>query len=116
MTDRGKPGIAVACSSPSWGGMEMQTVISAEALVRRGYPVLLLASPGTPIAAEGARRGLRTRPVLSRGYVAPLAAARIARILRREKIRLVHAEYSKDLWTLCHLVSFRFVLHNDCSC
>ncbi|MFH1279157.1 MAG: glycosyltransferase family 4 protein [Candidatus Eisenbacteria bacterium] len=100
MTDREKPGIVVACSSPSWGGMEMESVLSAEALARRGYPVILLASPGTPIAAEGVRRGLPTRPVLSRSYLAPLAAARVAGILRGEKIRIVHAEFSKDLWTL----------------
>lgn len=100
MTARKKPAVAVACSSPSWGGMEMQSVISAEALAGRGYPTLLLASPGTPVADEGARRGLDTRTVLSRSYVAPVTAARVARLLRKERIRLVHAEYSKDLWTL----------------
>jgi len=95
-----KPSIAVACSSPSWGGMEMQTVISAEELARRDYPVVLLTARETPIAAEGGRRGLEVVPLLSHHYVAPVAILRMARLLRRHAVRLVHTEYSKDLWTV----------------
>ncbi|MFH1681083.1 MAG: glycosyltransferase, partial [Candidatus Eisenbacteria bacterium] len=100
VSEEGKPAVAVACSSPSWGGMEMQAVLSAAELAGRGYPVLFLARRGTPAEKEARERGLAVFPVLSMRYLAPLAVRRAARLLRRRAVRLVHAEYSKDLWTL----------------
>jgi glycosyltransferase involved in cell wall biosynthesis len=100
MTAGKKPPIAVACSSPSWGGMEMQSVLSARELAGRGYPVLFLTGRRTRAGEEAASAGLTVRPILSRNHIAPIAIVRAARLLRREAVRLVHAEYSKDLWTL----------------
>jgi len=97
---RKKPVVAAACSSPSWGGMEMQAVIAAEELARREYTVLFLAARGTPIEKEAASRGLAVYPILSGNYFAPIAVARSARLFRDRAVRLVHTEYSKDLWTL----------------
>ncbi len=97
---RNKPVVVAACSSPSWGGMEMQAVIAAEELARRGYTVLFLAARGTPIEKEANARGLAVYPILSGNYFAPVAIARSARLFRKRAVRLVHTEYSKDLWTL----------------
>lgn len=97
---RKKPVVAAACSSPSWGGMEMQAVIAAEELARRDYTVLFLAARGTPIEKEAASRGLAVYPILSGNYFAPVAVVRSARLFRDRAVRLVHTEYSRDLWTL----------------
>lgn len=100
MTQHEKPALAVACSSPSWGGMEMEAVLSAAALAKRGYPVLFLAGRGTPIEREARERDLAVFPILSGSYIAPLTVLRAARLFRKNAVRGVHAEYSKDLWTL----------------
>jgi glycosyltransferase involved in cell wall biosynthesis/membrane protease YdiL (CAAX protease family) len=100
MTQDEKPAVAVACSSPSWGGMEMEAVFSAAALAERGYPVLFLARRGTPIEREARERDLAVFPILSGSHIAPLTILRAARLFRKNAVRLVHAEYSKDLWTV----------------
>ena len=95
--------IASICSSPSWGGMEMQTVIGAEALARRGHRVILFTAKRTPIEREAKARGLETIPILpsgSRAYAARYLSPVLARHLRRRKVRIAHTEFSRDLWLL----------------
>lgn len=78
----------------------MQAVLSAAELARRGRAVVFLAARGTRAAREAAARGIEVRPILSPRHAAPVAIARAAVLFRRRGVRLVHAEYSKDLWTL----------------
>jgi glycosyltransferase involved in cell wall biosynthesis len=80
--------------------MEMQAVLSAKELAERGYPVLFLSSAGARAGREAAALGIEALSLLPRGHVAPLAALRLARVLRKRSVRLVHAEYGRDLWTV----------------
>lgn len=92
--------VVVSSSSPSWGGLEIQTIVSAVELSRRGYPVCFLARKGTRVAKEAEREGLDVEAVLPSGYFSPIALLRVASIFKKRRIRIAHAEYSRDLWTL----------------
>ncbi len=78
----------------------MQTIVSAEELRKRGYPVRILTARGTPAEAEALRLGFPVDPILPTGYFSPVALWKVVSTFKKHEIRIVHTEYSRDLWTL----------------
>jgi glycosyltransferase involved in cell wall biosynthesis len=88
------------CFSRSWGGLEIQALEVTDQLRKRGWPVALACPPGSRLAAESGRRGLRVFPFDVKGYVHPVLAFRLAATIRQQGFRIVHAQLSKDLATV----------------
>ncbi len=67
-------------------------------LRERGIRVVLAAQPGSRIIAEAKRAVLETVEVLMRGAWDVRATLRLASVVRRERIDLVHTHSSVDAW------------------
>lgn len=92
--------IVQTCFSVSWGGLEIQALEISRQLRLRGH-VVWLACVGRSRLEEAARdEGIRTVPLKVRGYVHPVAVARLTRLIRHERIDVVHCQHSKDIATL----------------
>lgn len=84
--------------STGWGGQEMRTVSEARGVAERGHRVIVVASPGAAILERGAAAGLETRALRMRNAFDPLAVARLAGIIRRERVDIVNTHSSIDSW------------------
>jgi len=85
------------CLSYSWGGLEIHSVVEAEKMAERGHSVLFACCQVSRVQSEAEKRGIRTVPFSVRGYFNPGGIRRMARILREQRIDLVHCQQSKDL-------------------
>jgi len=85
-------------SSLGWGGQEVRIVTEATWLRERGVRVVLAAQPGSRVRAEALRVALETAAVAMRGAWDVPAVLRLARVIRREKVDLVHTHSSIDAW------------------
>ncbi len=92
--------VAIASSSPSWGGLEMQTLISARELAGRGYRVHMLTGRNTVLEREALAVGLNVAPILTGRSLSPLAVLSVARYLTQNGIEIVHSELARDLWVI----------------
>ncbi|MDZ7269997.1 MAG: glycosyltransferase family 4 protein [candidate division KSB1 bacterium] len=88
------------CSSPSWGGMEMQVATFSALLRRRGHEVSVACARGTPLYRELTRLGFAPHHFRPRGYLDPAAIVRLAQLLRAQHVQVIHCHYSRDLWTV----------------
>ncbi len=92
--------LVTCCRSPSWGGMEMLAVDTSRRMRERGYRVSFISHPGSP-ADEAARQAdIDCFPLPVRGYLDPAGILRLGSWLRSQRVDVVHAHYSKDLWVL----------------
>ncbi|MCI0588843.1 MAG: glycosyltransferase [Planctomycetes bacterium] len=73
-----------------FSGGESQVFLLLERLRERGHRCVLVAPPGSRSIEEAARRGLETMALPFRGDLDILAAARLRRLLQRERPDLVH--------------------------
>lgn len=85
-------------ASRGWGGQEVRTVTEATWLGERGIRVLLAAQPGSRILEEAGRAGVEVATVPMRGAWDLGAVVRLAGLIRREKVALVHTHSSVDAW------------------
>jgi glycosyltransferase involved in cell wall biosynthesis len=85
-------------ASRGWGGQEIRIVTEAGWLRERGVRVLLAAPPESRILTEAARAAFETIALRMRGPWDVPAIARLARVIRQEKIALVHTHSSIDAW------------------
>jgi len=92
--------IVQTCFSRSWGGLEIQALEMSVQLQKRGHTVLLACPPDSRLAGEAHRSGIETSTADIRGYVHPLLVLRLARMLRRRNIDLIHCQLSKDIATM----------------
>src|SRR5512134_13055 len=86
-----------------WTGSAQPAVTLCGALARAGVDSRLCCIPGGSLEREARERGVQVTPYvdLSRNYTPwgiLLAAGRLARILERERIDLIHAHTSHDHW------------------
>lgn len=87
-------------SSPGVGGREIVAPTLARQLQAQGHPTWLMCRPGTLVERLGRDWGLTVIPTGMRGYCDPGPIGQLARFLRRERIQVVHAHWSKDLSNL----------------
>lgn len=97
--DRKQYQIASYCSSPAWGGLEMNVLRFLRWMKQRGWGVVFYGVSSTRLYQEAANAGLCTRPVMARlrsGDV--LNAWRLARLARRDGVRRLIVHRSLDLF------------------
>ncbi|MBI4610685.1 MAG: glycosyltransferase family 4 protein [Candidatus Rokubacteria bacterium] len=85
-------------SSVGWGGQEVRILTEARWLGDRGWRVLIAGQPQSPILAEAGRSGIPVVAVPMRGPWDVAAVARLAAVIRRERLSLVHTHSSVDAW------------------
>lgn len=85
-------------SSRGWGGQEVRIVTEATWLRERGVRVVLAAQPGSRIRREAERVAVETVEVAMRAAWDLPAMFRLARVVRQEKIDVVHTHSSIDAW------------------
>ncbi len=89
-------------TEPTWRGGEQQTLYLLSGLVQRGYPVLLCAQKGSPMAQRARDAGIETTELRMRGEVDPIAIVRLARCMRRFRPEIVqfHTSHAHTLGVL----------------
>jgi D-inositol-3-phosphate glycosyltransferase len=97
-----KPGpyrIASYCSSPSWGGLEMNVLHFLRWMRGRGWEAVFYGDPGTRIYRQAADTGILVRPVIShRRFGDFINAWRLARRARQDNVRRLIVHRSPDLF------------------
>jgi glycosyltransferase involved in cell wall biosynthesis len=74
----------------TWRGGEQQTLWLCRGLQRRGHRILLACPPASPLMERAGQAGLFVCPVRMRGEWDLRAVRRLAAIISRERIDLVH--------------------------
>jgi glycosyltransferase involved in cell wall biosynthesis len=92
--------ILYSCLSKSWGGMEMITLIFIRKLLERNYQVELLCLEESRMQIEANNLGIIIHPVKASGYIHPIAALKLAALIKNNSYHLIHTQASKDLWLL----------------
>jgi glycosyltransferase involved in cell wall biosynthesis len=85
-------------ASPGWGGQEIRILTEATAFATRGFRVVLACQPDAPLAREAQQRGLVVRPITMRGPLDAMACWQLRRLMRSDKVDLVHTHSSIDAW------------------
>jgi glycosyltransferase involved in cell wall biosynthesis len=85
-------------ASPGLGGQEVRTLNEARWTVERGWRVLVAGQPDGRLLERARAAGLETAPVRMAGPVDPRALAGLVRLIRRERVSLVHTHSSIDAW------------------
>ncbi|HET8577307.1 MAG TPA: glycosyltransferase [Methylomirabilota bacterium] len=85
-------------SSPGLGGQEIRTLDEARWIAERGWRVVLACRPGGRLLERCRAAGVAAAPVAMRGAWDVSAVGRLASLIRRERISLVHTHSSIDAW------------------
>jgi glycosyltransferase involved in cell wall biosynthesis len=85
-------------SSPGLGGQEVRTITEARWTRERGWGVLVVGQPGGRFEERAREAGLETVGVRMRGAWDLAAAWKLARIIRRRRVDIVHTHSSVDAW------------------
>ncbi len=86
-------------SSPGLGGQEIRTLNEARWIAERGWRVIVAGAPHGRLLARAREAGLEVAPVAMRRAWDVRAIARLAALIRRERVSLVHTHSSVDGWT-----------------
>jgi glycosyltransferase involved in cell wall biosynthesis len=92
--------ILQSCGSHSWGGLEMQALLIARELQRRGHDVSLLCVPRTTLLKEAYAAGIPSIGLLGSDRQAISTIKDLSRLLKSYSYDVVHTHLSHDLWWL----------------
>ncbi len=84
-------------SEPGFRGGEVQTLGLVQRLEAHGFGALLMARQGGPLLERALSLGLRAVPWRPRGELDLAAAFSLRRLIRREKVALIHAHTAHAL-------------------
>jgi glycosyltransferase involved in cell wall biosynthesis len=85
-------------SSPGLGGQEVRTLNESRWTAERRWRVLLACQPDGRLVGRAREAGVETVPVRMRGAFDPRALTALVRLIRRERVSLVHTHSSVDAW------------------
>ena len=77
-----------------WRGGQRQTLLLSQELVRRGHSCIIAARAGDALASRAQSAGLRVVDIRPRSEVGLLTAFALRRLIKRERIDVVHAQAS----------------------
>jgi glycosyltransferase involved in cell wall biosynthesis len=90
--------LASYCSSPSWGGLEMNVLRFLSWMQQRGWRVRLYGDPETQMYRKADSFEVPASPVTSGSFAAdPLNGWRLSRALKRDNVRWLTVHQSHDL-------------------
>ena len=100
MTPAGAPGRTVLHteSSPGLGGQEIRTLHEARWIGERGWRVIVAAQSGGKLAAQAREAGVETVAMPMRRAWDVAALGRLVRLIRGERVSIVHTHSSIDGW------------------
>jgi hypothetical protein len=85
-------------ASRGWGGQEIRIVQESLKFTEVRYRVLIACQKGSKIAEEARIAGLPVHIIHMRHFLDPLAIGRLIRLIKAEKIDIIHTHSSKDSW------------------
>ncbi len=99
--------ILISCLSRSWGGMEMFAVDSAKQLKQENYDVFFFCLKDSKIEQHlNFIPNDRIFSINSNSYFNPLNLYRLRKFILRNKIDIIHTQYSRDLWIIVPALAF----------
>lgn len=90
--------ILQSCGSRSWGGLEMQALMTSLELRKRGHDVNLLCPPRSTLLREANAAGIPAVGLLGEDRNAFGTIKDLSRLLRSYEYDVVHTHLSHDLW------------------
>lgn len=92
--------IASFCTSPAWGGLEMNVLRSMRWMQQRGWQVCLYSPAHTRMFTEAKRWNIPVQAVRQRLRKGDLAAAwRLSRLIRKQCVKRLIVHQSHDMFT-----------------
>lgn len=88
------------CSSRSWGGMELNMVLTCEKLRARGHQVFPVCYPASAIYQRLMQAGFVPMGCKTSSYLHPFVIRDLVRFLGQTRVDVIQSDYSRDLWTL----------------
>lgn len=80
-------------------------------LANRGHRILALCTPGSPLDNDFRKRGFAPHNLSLGGYFHPRAILKLSQLLYSERPEIIHAHYSRDLWTIVPALARRDLSH-----
>jgi glycosyltransferase involved in cell wall biosynthesis len=80
--------------------MEMHVGFLSAHLAKRGYKIIPVCCPGSPLERDLQERGFIPLRIRLGGYCHPFGAKKLAQWVDENGVDLVHSHYSRDLWTI----------------
>ena len=91
--------LASYCSSPAWGGLEMNILRMLKWMKQRGWTIVFYGDPQTQLYQEVAQTGIKTAPVTARFHTGDLVnARRLAGLAQRDGVRWLVVHRSPDIF------------------
>lgn len=85
-------------ASLGFGGQERRILRELEGLDRSRFTGIVLCQPGSKLGQVTEQRGIPTFWLKMRSPYDPVALIQIARLVRRERIDVIHTHSSRDAW------------------
>ncbi len=98
--------ILITCLSKSWGGMEMQTILTAEVLTQNNIDAEILCCKNSKIHERAESKKIPVNSIESTSFLNPFQIRNVSHLLHEKKFDLVHSQASKDLWLLVQALIF----------
>ncbi len=98
--------ILITCLSKSWGGMEMQSVLTAEILNQNKIETEILCYKNSRIQKFAESKKIGVNLISASSYFNLVQIFKIISLLKRKNFDLIHAQASKDLWLLVPALKF----------
>lgn len=97
------------CGSPSWGGMEMQTVGISESLIKAGHESIIVCSPGSHIESNCQQKGLPYQSIIWGKRHLLGSVGSFSRYVKTFSPDIIHIQRSHDI----AIASLSMILHGN---
>jgi glycosyltransferase involved in cell wall biosynthesis/MFS family permease len=95
-----KMNILQVVSSPAGGGRELDAVPLSKKLIQRGHNAIILCKKDSPVDIKAKQNNIPTLYTKMNWYFNPIEIIKIAFILRKYKIDVIHCHWTRDLLNL----------------
>jgi len=85
-------------ASKGWGGQEIRIFQESLSFTELGYKVLIACQEGSTLAERAKRAGLPVYIIRMEYPTALLTISKLLRIIKKEKVSIIHTHSSKDSW------------------